>query len=186
MRELEAKFELRMSREEVAEKLAAASISLTRPAHQIDYVYASSPEELLHPQEGTIVARIRFAGSTSTMTVKQRRRSDLDRSERELVIDDGEAGRDILQLLGLQQIVVVEKFRQDVKLNSSTSLLVDEVLGLGAFLELEVLDDTDQAQPELEAAIEIVEAVLGSDLMRVDKGYDRLLVEAGRARESTQ
>ena len=179
MRELETKFKIDIRRDELAGALRSRGIDLTPPVHQTDFVYARSPDELLSPQLGTIVARIRIADNGITMTVKQRRASDLDRTERELNIDRPDAARDILSLLGLRELVTVEKVRQSASLDGSTSLMLDEVSGLGTFVELEVLDDSDQAEAKLDAAISVMRDLLGEDPQIVERGYDRLLLEAG-------
>jgi adenylate cyclase class 2 len=59
------------------------------------------------------------------------------------------------------------------------SVCLDQVDGLGLFLEIEVLSEDDESADEtLAETIELVGKTFGDSLPRVTKGYDRLLIEA--------
>lgn len=190
MREQEAKLFLGTSRnvEGVANKLRRAGISLGDPKRQVDRVYAFSIDDMVNPRPGTVIARVREQDESDPLvTVKRRRDRDLDREECEFAVSDGSVARRALVLLGLTELVIVRKQRRSGRLTANISLEVDEVEGLGLFVELEMMTNDDTTSEDtatddrLQLAILQVAEFLGDVDRSVNKGYDRLLVEAGLA-----
>ena len=60
--------------------------------------------------------------------------------EYEFVVSDGNAARQMLTALSWQEIVTVDKVRLESKTEDYT-ICIDEVVGLGLFIELEVLTE---------------------------------------------
>jgi predicted adenylyl cyclase CyaB len=180
MRELEGKF--LVSTEEsssVLDDLASHGLDFSPALAQVDYVYATSPDIVLNPDKGSVVARVRVEeDGRVSLTVKIRRESELDRTELEIVVSDSKTARSILVALGMREIVEVKKTRRSIKLGASTVITLDEVDELGTFVEIEVLgDEAKSASIKLEDVMSTVRVALGGNIVRVHKGYDRLLLE---------
>lgn len=98
------------------------------------------------------------------------------RKELETCIEDAQTGREILISLGYKKLYPVTKLRQYYHKDNITAC-VDQVEGLGSFLELEVLVE----QPEKkESALQSIEALLfemGSSLKETTrKSYLSMLL----------
>ena len=88
------------------------------------------------------------------------------RMEYETAVSDGETAEKLLEALGYQTFAVVEKIRRTYRL-ADVSLCLDEVNGLGNFLELEILVQTEDCR---EAAVNRLLALLD----RLEIPQDRL------------
>ena len=188
MRELEAKYAVRGNISSLCKDLGGSGFRFGRSTTQTDYVFATSAEIVLNPVPDSVVARVRVEDSHRvTLTVKRRRASELDRDEAEVVIDSPKQGKDALRMLGLQEVVTVKKFRRSSRLDQGTLVLLDDVEGLGVFIEVEVLgDDTSGAKERLEAAMARISRATQLEMQSINKGYDRLLIEGpgGTSRSS--
>jgi adenylate cyclase class 2 len=149
------------------------------PDHQIDVVYRLPNGDWgAEDPLGSIVARIRTQSNEFStqafVTVKRRRTTnDLDREEVEIAIQDGDQGRALLELLGLELVITVTKDRWTGTLGDGLSVLVDEIEGLGTFVEVEVL--SDEARDPAEVLRDLGEKA-GLTLRSVDTTYDRMLL----------
>ena len=116
---------------------------------QIDTVFLL-PEQVDAPiVPGSKIMRVRDALNPETgelqrslMTLKVERQIKLVSNEYEFVVSDGNAARQMLAALGWQEIVTVDKIRLESKTKDYT-ICIDEVAGLGLFIELEVLAEDD-------------------------------------------
>lgn len=98
------------------------------------------------------------------------------REELETEIADADAGRQILTALGYRGLYPVKKLRQYYHKENVTAC-VDQVEGLGSFLELEILVETEAERPAALAHIEDILAALGSSLSETTrKSYLALLL----------
>ncbi len=151
MIEIEAKFKL--SNNTTSDKLIAilesqfiAPISIK---HQIDTVFLL-PEQVDTPIiPGSKVMRVRDVLNPETgelqqslMTLKVEGQTKLVSDEYEFTIDDGNTAHQMLTALGWQEVVTVDKVRLESKTEDYT-ICVDEVAGLGLFIELEVLAEDE-------------------------------------------
>ena len=115
--------------------------------HQIDTVFLL-PEQVDAPiVPGSKIMRVRDALNPETgelqrslMTLKVEGQTKLVSDEYEFAVDDGNAARQMLTALGWQEIVTVDKVRLESKTKDYT-ICIDEVAGLGLFIELEVLTE---------------------------------------------
>ena len=78
----------------------------------------------------------------SLITLKIERQAKLVSDEYEFTVDDGDMARQMLTALGWQEVVTVDKVRLESKTEDYT-ICIDEVAGLGLFIELEVLAEDD-------------------------------------------
>lgn len=67
------------------------------------------------------------------------------RTEHETAVSDGEPAKKLLEALGFQQFAVVEKVRRTYRLKD-VKLCLDEVTGLGSFLELEIVAPSEDCR----------------------------------------
>lgn len=115
--------------------------------HQIDTVFLL-PEQVDAPiTPGSKIMRVRDVLNPETgelrrslMTLKVEGQTKLASDEYEFAVDDGNAARQMLTALGWQEIVTVDKIRLESKTEDYT-ICIDEVAGLGLFIELEVLTE---------------------------------------------
>lgn len=115
--------------------------------HQIDTVFLL-PEQVDAPiVPGSKIMRVRDVLNPETgelqrslMTLKVEGQTKLVPDEYEFAVDDGNVARQMLTALGWQEIVTVDKARLESKTEDYT-ICIDEVAGLGLFIELEVLTE---------------------------------------------
>ena len=151
MIEIEAKFKLsdNMTRNKLIAVLESQFVTPISIKHQIDTVFLL-PEQVDAPIiPGSKIMRIRDVLDPETgelqrslMTLKIERQAKLVSDEYEFAVDDGDMARQMLTALGWQEVVTVDKVRLESKTEDYT-ICVDEVAGLGLFIELEVLAEDD-------------------------------------------
>ena len=124
---------------------------------------------------GNPVLRIRTQGVKVIFTLKQNLKNELDCIEKELEVSDKAVMRDILDLLDFEKMAEVHKTRRKMKYNDY-EICVDEVEGLGNFIEVEKFSDEpgDKIQAEL---FEFLKGLGISESDRVMHGYDTLIWE---------
>lgn len=151
MIEIEAKFKLsdNMTRDKLIAVLKSHFVVPASVKHQIDTVFLL-PEQVDAPiVPGSKIMRIRDVLDPETgelqrslITLKIERQAKLVSDEYEFAVDDGNMARQMLTALGWQEVVTVDKVRLVSKTEDYT-ICVDEVAGLGLFIELEVLAEDD-------------------------------------------
>lgn len=151
MIEIEAKFKLStdMTRNKLIAVLEGQFVVPISIKHQIDTVFLL-PEQVDAPiVPDSKIMRIRDVLDPGTgelrrslMTLKIERQAKLVSDEYEFAVDDGDMARQMLTALGWQEVVTVDKVRLESKTEDYT-ICVDEVAGLGLFIELEVLAEDD-------------------------------------------
>lgn len=151
MIEIEAKFKLsnNMTRDKLIAVLESQFVTPISIKHQIDTVFLL-PEQVDTPIiPGSKIMRIRDVLDPETgelqrslITLKVEGRTKLVSDEYEFAVDDGDMARQMLTALGWQEVVTVDKVRLESKTEDYT-ICIDEVAGLGLFIELEVLAEDD-------------------------------------------
>lgn len=149
MIEVESKFKVLSSitRDELLTILKDQFIAPISVKRQIDTVFLL-PEQVDAPiVPGSKIMRVRDVLNPETgelqrslMTLKVEGQTKLASNEYEFVVDDGNTARQMLTALGWQEIVTVDKVRLESKTEDYT-ICIDEVAGLGLFIELEVLTE---------------------------------------------
>ena len=149
MIEIESKFKLsdNMTRDKLIAILKSQFITSISSKRQIDTVFLL-PEQVDAPiVPGSKIMRVRDVLNPETgelqqslMTLKVEGQAKLASDEYEFAVDDGNAARQMLTALGWQEIVTVDKVRLESKTEDYT-ICIDEVAGLGLFIELEVLTE---------------------------------------------
>lgn len=151
MIEIEAKFKLsaNITRDKLIAVLESHFVVPISSKHQIDKVFLL-PEQVDAPIiPGSKIMRIRDVLDPETgelqrslMTLKIERQAKLVSDEYEFAVDDGDIASQMLTALGWQEVVTVDKVRLESKTEDYT-ICIDEVAGLGLFIELEVLAEDD-------------------------------------------
>lgn len=147
MIEIESKFKLAsdITRDNLIAILKSQFIAPISSKRQIDKVFLL-PEQVDAPiVPGSKIMRVRDVLNPETgelrlslMTLKVEGQAKLVSDEYEFVVDDGNTARQMLTALGWQKVVTVDKIRFESKTEEYT-ICIDEVAGLGLFIELEVL-----------------------------------------------
>ena len=147
MIEIESKFKLAsdITRDNLIAILKSQFIVPISSKRQIDTVFLL-PEQVDAPiTPGSKIMRVRDVLNPETgelrlslMTLKVERQAKLVSDEYEFAVGDGNAARQMLTALGWQEIVAVDKVRLESKTEDYT-ICIDEVAGLGLFIELEIL-----------------------------------------------
>lgn len=147
MIEVESKFKISgdMTQSDLLAILKDQFIAPISSKHQIDTVFLL-PEQVDVPiAPGSKIMRVRDVLNPETgelrlslMTLKVEGQAKLVSDEYEFVVDDGNAARQMLTALGWQEAVTVDKVRLESKTKDYT-ICIDEVAGLGLFIELEIL-----------------------------------------------
>ena len=149
MIEVESKFKMSgdMTQSDLLAILKDQFITPISSKRQIDTVFLL-PEQVDAPiVPGSKIMRVRDVLNPETgelqrslMTLKVEGQTKLASNEYEFVVDDGNTARQMLTALGWQEIVTVDKVRLESKTEDYT-ICIDEVAGLGLFIELEVLTE---------------------------------------------
>ena len=151
MIEIESKFKL-LSNITSDNLIAILKNQLVTPIsskRQIDTIFLL-PEQVDTPIiPGSKIMRVRNILDPETgelqrslMTLKIERQAKLVSDEYEFAVDSGDMAHQMLTALGWQEVVTVDKVRLESKTEDYT-ICVDEVAGLGLFIELEVLAEDD-------------------------------------------
>ncbi len=173
-KEIEVKAKIKSIRDIIA-KLKKIGCKMSKPITQDDIIFAnySGPFTKHHPGEN--ILRIRTANGKILFTVKQSQKNELDAIEHETIVDDAKETRSIIELLGYKEEVRVSKTRIKTKYNG-WEICVDDVRGLGKFMEVEELTDEKADGEEVQEKLFCFLETLGvKRIDRVENGYDTLM-----------
>jgi adenylate cyclase class 2 len=165
------------------ERLAAAGVMLQAPVEQADRYFAHPARDFARTDEAL---RIRTVGGRSFVTYKGPKLDSTTKSRRELELplDPQDAGgsrfAELLNALGFTPVAVVKKRRRTFHLHHDERQVegaLDEVDGLGTFVELELTAD----ETGLDAARRSITALAAElDLGPSERrSYLELLLEKG-------
>lgn len=161
-------------------QLEAKGCQFSAPISQDDTVYLPQPLTLADVGLGTVSLRIRRQGDKNILTLKKVLGNGLDKLEHEIVFDKPEQAMAMLKALDFHEVSHTIKTRQTAAYNGM-EICLDEVRGLGSFIEVEKLttEDADSAavQAELFGWIKSLGVAAGD---QVFKGYDILIFEKNK------
>jgi adenylate cyclase class 2 len=172
MREIEIKARL-VNKPEVLAKLKEMGVSLSDPIKQHDIVYGRPG--MTGGEMDAIWLRVRTENDVKTIfTLKKPVVGQLDSLEHELEIGDGEEMKAIMRLLGFELFSDVTKHRQKGKFGE-IEICVDEVDGLGSFIEAEQLTDENADHNVVRQELwQLFENLTIKKDDEISKGYDIL------------
>lgn len=174
MREIEVKAKLR-EKETLLQKASDMGIKFGPAIVQDDTTYETTiPKD----DPNWNIFRIRKQDGKNILTMKFKASSrSRDNHERETIIDQPEEVVVMLERVGYKFGVRIKKLRQFAKYND-LELCIDEVEGLGSFIEIEKLADDEADVDEVQKNLWTVLEKLGvSSEDRIHKGYDTLMYE---------
>jgi len=173
VREVEVKYHVR-DLDALLAALAARGIALSAPIHQDDQAYA--PEDWCYGDSklGVSFVRLRTVDGRHTFTLKRPAENALSCDEYETAVADREQMHRAIQAMGFRSTVRIVKVRRAAEL-PSLSLCVDEVAGLGTFLELERMVPDDAPGEPVQAELAAFVASLGIEAERTAETYDSLV-----------
>jgi adenylate cyclase class 2 len=134
--------------EAVRRRLAGMGCRLARSVMESDTYFNHPSRDFARTDEAL---RIRREGAVSILTYKGPKLSSRAKTRFEVETEVGDAGasREILLSLGFTEVAVVSK-RRDVFMYGDIEICIDEVEGVGNFIELEKRsDDREKAEREL-------------------------------------
>jgi adenylate cyclase, class 2 len=136
--------------DDLIQKLKEMGCVLSLPIIQNDSIYNKKGLDIRKGYHDSPVLRIREQENRIIFTLKINRSNELDCVEKETDVSNKDELRDIIELLGYEKTVKVHKKR--IKTNyKDYEICLDEVDGLGSFIEVEKMADEDgeKVQKEL-------------------------------------
>ncbi|MDP7323178.1 MAG: class IV adenylate cyclase [Candidatus Woesearchaeota archaeon] len=173
MKEIEVKAKL-PDATEVINQLTALGCVFSDPIIQKDTIFVPKPMGLPVPM-GTNVLRIRDNNGEIQFNLKQPQKNEFDCIESEVVVSDAGDIRKIIEALDFHEVVKFTKTRRKCK-HKEYEICVDDVVGLGGFIEVEKLVSDDE--DSIKVQDELFEFLKQFDIKKEDrvfKGYDRMV-----------
>lgn len=175
-KEIEVKYHV-PSAEALLPALAARGVELGEPVRQDDQAYAPQGWAYGDNKIGVSFVRLRTVNGRHTFTLKRPAENALACEEFETVVIDREQMHRAIEAMGFYPTVRIVKVRRTADL-PDLSLCVDEVDGLGTFLELERMVPADVPAEAVQAELTAFVGSLGVDLQRTEQTYDSLVRDA--------
>lgn len=173
--EIEIKFCLTKSSAQKLEKKLAKLAKFTGDSRQIDRYFNAPHRDFLAPKHPVEYLRLRESNGSGSINYKYWYKDDNRTSthcdEYESEISSTVALKKILSKLDFKEYLTVDKIRKSYVVDDKFEVDLDEVQGLGFFVEIETLQDFGGVE---KARAEIIKLAknLGVDTSKVDKyGY---------------
>ena len=163
---IEVEIKLRISDKECIEKtLAEIGFCKGKFVMESDTYYMAEHHDFVGLDEALRVRCVENRGTGERSAVITYKGAKLDntsmtRQELETSVGDGAVCREILERIGFRSVPVVEKLRQYYHKENITAC-ADSVTGLGDYLELEVIADSNTERKQALEQIEEVLQILG-------------------------
>lgn len=176
MREIEVKYHL-ADLEAALTALKARGVELSEPMYQEDQAYAPIGWHFGDGKLGVSFVRLRTVNNRHYFALKQPGENAQACLEYETEVADREAMHGAIVRMGYYPTVRVAKTRHLAALGHC-SLCVDDLEGVGAFLELERLVPDDMAADAVQAELAALVDSLGIAAVRTEQTYDSLVQAA--------
>ena len=161
-------------------KLTEQGCVFTEPVVQDDTGYVRTTGSMERFLGNDVFLRIRVQSDGRVIfTAKQPSRfagDGLAKTEYEVTVSSADELENILKLSGFQKAVHVRKTRQTAH-HGGYEICLDEIEGLGSFIELEVMGDEADADSIQKGMFSFLESLGISGVDQVKKGYDILMLE---------
>ncbi len=154
--------------------LKSRGIELSEPVFQDDQAYAPVGWQFGDSKLGVSFLRLRTVQGRHYFTLKQPAGSVQDCLEFETQVTDRQAMHHAVLHMGYRPTVRIAKTRRTATLEDS-SLCIDEVEGVGGFLELERLAPDNADAQTIQANLAAFVSSLGITAIRTDQTYDSLV-----------
>lgn len=173
MREVEVKYHVQ-DVEALHLALKSAGIALSAPVVQDDQAYAPDGWSYGDSKLGVSFVRLRAIEGQHTFTLKRPAENALSCDEHETAVDDPEQMHNAILAMGFYPTVRIMKTRRTAAL-PDMSLCLDEVEGIGTFLELERMVPAGTPGEVVQAELAGFVDGLGVVARRTDEPYDALV-----------
>jgi len=173
VREVEVKYQVR-DVEALLVALKSRGIEFAAPAYQDDQAYAPDGWSYGDGKLGVSFVRLRTVGGQHTFTVKRPAENALSCDEYETAVADREQMDLAIRAMGFYPTARIAKVRRTAAVEGLV-LCVDEVAGLGTFLELERMVSDDVSGEAVQAGLAEFVASLDVDAERIAETYDSLV-----------
>lgn len=175
MREVEVKYRV-LDLDALVTELADRGVDLGDCIVQDDQAYAPVSWQYGQSRIGVPFARLRTVAGQHVFTVKRPEENVLSCAEHESSVADREEMHRALLAMGFRATQRIRKSRRcGSALAGAVSVCVDEVDGLGAFLELERMVPDGVPGEVIQARLTEFAASLGIEAERVEDTYDALI-----------
>lgn len=174
MQEVEVKYRVVGSVQDLLAALARVDVELGEPVLQEDQAYAPTSWDYGDPKSGVAFARLRTVDGRHTFTVKVPAANELACAEHETPVADRDQMHAAVAAMGFRPTVRIAKVRRAGAVGD-VAVCVDDVEGLGLFMELEQLVGDDVAGEAVQAELDAVVRSWGLDVERTRATYDSLL-----------
>lgn len=173
IREIEVKYQVR---EPVAlcRALHAKGVVFSAPIRQDDQAYAMVGWTYGQSKAGAAFARLRTEDGRHAFCVKKPLDNELACQEHETEVGCREQMHEAIMAMGFYPTVRIVKTRRTGRLDDML-LCLDEVDGLGAFFEIEVMVGGDRPAADVQRELDQFACSLGVELARSTETYDSLL-----------
>ena len=173
MHEIEVKAKI-ADKEAVKKQLEKLRCVFSEPVRQEDSIYSDPaiPFEIFKSDINLL--RIRKEGRKTIFTLKRPQKNEQDAIEHETEIQNGEEMAAAIELLGFKKMVEVKKTRETAKYQNYT-ICLDEVEGLGSFIEAETFSDTGDPEKIQEEIFKFLLSLGVKPEDRIIEGYDTLV-----------
>jgi adenylate cyclase class 2 len=173
VREIELKYWVE-NLEALLVALKSRGIELSEPVFQDDQAYAPAGWQFGDSKLGVSFLRLRTVQGRHYFTLKQPAGSAQDCLEFETQVTDRQAMHQAALHMGYRPTVRITKTRRTATLEDC-SLCIDEVNGVGEFLELERLAPDHADAQAIQADLAAFVSSLGIAATRTDQTYDSLV-----------
>ena len=123
---------------------------------------------------GVVVLRVREQGEKTFFTLKMRGPVELNKIEHELMVDNADEAEAIIKNLGFYKVMGVNKVRRKCQWRDY-EICLDEVEGLGTFIEIEQKTETEDGKATTEKISEFLQSLGINKIDHVHQGYDTLI-----------
>ncbi|MFI6758970.1 class IV adenylate cyclase [Micromonospora sp. NPDC050417] len=179
VREIEVKYRV-SDTDAMIDALRDRGVELSAPVEQDDQAYAMRGWSYGQGKTGFAFARLRSQGGRHLFCVKQPVDNELACMEHETEVAEREQMHAAIVAMGFYPTVRIVKDRRTGRLGSM-SLCLDEVRGLGSFLEIETMVSDTRSGAEVQHELDSFARSLGVELMRSTETYDSLVRAAQAA-----
>lgn len=156
------------------EKLKELGWLFKEPQIQKDVVFLLKNSNQEKSKKGKLVLRLRQSNGINILTLKKQLNNELDNIEKEVRIDDWLQAKEIIEMLGFEEVVRLTKTREEGKFNNLT-ICLDKVDGLGCFVEVEKMVESGNGENIQKELFDFLKSLGVKEEDRVREGYDSLV-----------
>ncbi|WP_200211367.1 class IV adenylate cyclase [Micromonospora coerulea] len=157
--------------------LHARGVALSEPLRQDDQAYAALGWTYGQSKVGAAFARLRTENGRHVFCVKKPLDNELACQEHETEVLGRDEMHGAILAMGFYPTVRIAKTRRTARLDRML-LCLDEVDGLGAFFEIELMVSGDRPAEQVQQELDRFAQSLGVELERSTETYDSLIRSA--------